>query len=94
MNNYYRITAYHKEKNISAIFDSNGYFEKLWQFSAYLVQKGFNIIEVNKEDNFEDVNFEKVEYDNKHIFLRACSKGQPTINDKIINVNGSIYIKA
>ena len=31
MSNYFRITAYHPEQNLSAIFDSNGYFEKLWQ---------------------------------------------------------------
>ena len=36
MTNYFRITAYHPEQDLSAIFDSNGYFEKLWQFSAYL----------------------------------------------------------
>ena len=43
MSNYFRITAYHPEQDLSAIFDSNGYFEKLWQFSAYLIQKGFKI---------------------------------------------------
>ena len=47
MSNYFRITAYHPVKNICAIFDSNGRFEKLWQFSAYLVQKGFKIVEVS-----------------------------------------------
>ena len=41
MANYFRITAYHPTKDICAIFDSNGRFEKLWQFSAYLVQNGF-----------------------------------------------------
>ena len=40
MANYYRITAYYPEKDFSVILDSNGKFEKLWQFSAYLVQKG------------------------------------------------------
>lgn len=46
MANYFRITAYHPAKNICAVFDSSGRFEKLWQFSAYLVQKGFKIVEV------------------------------------------------
>ena len=31
MANYFRITAYHPTKNICAVFDSNGRFEKLWQ---------------------------------------------------------------
>ena len=46
MANYFRITAYYPEKDFSVILDSNGKFEKLWQFSAYLVQRGFKIIEV------------------------------------------------
>ena len=56
MANYFRITAYHPAKNICAIFDSNGRFEKLWQFSAYLVQKGFKIVEVGADDKFLDGN--------------------------------------
>ena len=49
MNNYFRITAYHPQKDICAVFDSNGRFEKLWQFSSFLVQKGFKIIEVGSD---------------------------------------------
>ena len=41
---YFRITAYHPQENISLILDSNGRFEKLWEFSAHLLQKGFKII--------------------------------------------------
>lgn len=40
MSNYFRITAYHPDEYISVIMDSNGKFEKLWQFSACLVAKG------------------------------------------------------
>ena len=54
MSNYFRITAYHPAENLSVIFDSNGYFEKLWQFSAYLIQKGFKIIEVGNEEKFDE----------------------------------------
>lgn len=43
-NNYYRITAYHPEKDISIIMDSFGLFEKKWQFSADLIKKGFKIL--------------------------------------------------
>ena len=41
-NNYYRITAYHPEKDISIIMDSFGLFEKKWQFSADLIKRGLN----------------------------------------------------
>lgn len=44
MNHYYRITAYHKTSNVCLIADSNGKFEKLWQFSSFFVCKGFEIV--------------------------------------------------
>ena len=65
MANYFRITAYHPARNICAIFDSNGRFEKLWQFSSYLVQKGFKIVEVGGADKFLDETSRR--------FLRAIS---------------------
>ena len=41
MADYFRITAYHPQKDICAIFDSNGKFDAIWQFSSLLVQKRF-----------------------------------------------------
>ena len=79
MSNYFRITAYHPAKNICAIFDSNGRFEKLWQFSAYFVQKGFKIVEVGSDDKFLDGNIPKASVETL-LILRACAKGQPLIN--------------
>ena len=100
-NNYYRITAYHPEKNISVIMDSYGMFEKLWQFSAFLVEKGFDIIAVGKEDNFTDGNIERLtkEYPDKFV-LRAHANGKPehleqTIGGtphKAVKVGSKIYI--
>ena len=58
MNNYFRITAYNPENNIGFIADSYGKFEKLWQFSSYLIQHGCKIIEVNNSDNF--LNYKKL----------------------------------
>ena len=100
MNNYFRITGYWPENNICFIIDSNGMFEKLWQFSSFLIQKGIKVIEASKEEQMLDVNIKKVEYDSNHIFLRANSKGKPeyreeTINNisyKAIKVADKIYI--
>ena len=64
MANYFRITAYHPTENLSVIMDSNGLFQKLWQFSSYMVSKGFKIIEVGNEDKFDDGDMPKAEYDN------------------------------
>lgn len=91
MANYFRITAYHPADNISAVFDSNGMFEKLWQFSAYLVGKGFKILAVGGEDKFSDGDMPKAEYDNVHIILRACKSGEPEIKGNRITVEGKTY---
>jgi len=80
MANYYRITAYHKEKDISIIMDSYGYFEKKWQFSADLIKRGFKIIEVSDDTQFLDGNIERLteEYPDKYV-LRSASCGRPQI---------------
>ena len=93
MANYFRITAYHPAKNVCAVFDSNGRFEKLWQFSSYLIQKGFKIIEVCAEDKFYYGDFDRAPAEQDKIILRACAKGLPVINDSTVQVNGKCYIK-
>lgn len=90
MTNYFRITAYHPKKNISAIFDSNGRFEKLWQFSSYLVQKGFKIIEVGGDDKFLEADLPKVPK-GPFLIVRACCKGMPTQKQNLISVHGKTY---
>ena len=92
MQNYFRITAYHPTENISVIMDSYGKFEKLWQFSAYMVSKGFKIIAVGGEDKFEFGDMPKVEYNTNEIYLQACQKGEVIIDSKSINVDNKHYI--
>ena len=91
MANYYRITAYYPEKNISVIMDSYGMFEKLWQFSAFLVEKGFDIIAVSKKEDFSLGNIPKANPDKNNILLRACGKGRPSIENNIIEIRGKLY---
>ena len=91
-NNYYRITAYHPEKNISVIMDSYGMFEKLWQFSSFLIQKGFDIIAVGKDENFTDGNIERqTEPLSDQIILRACASNKPNVANGRIEVGGKFY---
>ena len=90
MANYFRIAAYHPAKNICAVFDSNGRFEKLWQFSAYLVQKGFKIVEVGADDKFHEGNIPKVQEDTS-LILRACAKGEPKKDGTAIEIHGKHY---
>ena len=81
MANYFRITAYHPEKDISVILDSNGMFEKLWQFSSYLVQRGFKILEVGTGENLVEGTFPTVYEAAKKILLRGINKGKPEIQE-------------
>lgn len=91
MQNYFRITAYHPTENISVIMDSYGKFEKLWQFSSYMVSKGFKILEVDTEETFLDGNLPKIESKQDKIMLRASKEGEPTIST--YNENGITYNK-
>lgn len=85
MNKYYRITGYCPENDFSFIVDSNGMFEKLWQFSAFLVEKGLDIIEVARLENVIDINIDQVEEDKEHIILRANADGKPEYVNHTIN---------
>ena len=91
MANYFRITAYHPTENLSVIMDSNGLFQKLWQFSSYMVSKGFKIIEVGNEDKFDDGDMPKAEYDNVPVILRACNSDEPEIAGNRIKIRGKSY---
>ena len=100
MTNYYRITGYDPNNDYCFIIDCNGMFEKKWQFSSMLIQKGLKVLEITDSDTFIDVNITPTEYDNEHIFLRANDKGKPQnitqttdgITYKAIKVADKIYI--
>lgn len=90
-NNYYRITAYNKDLNVCLIADSNGKFEKLWQFSSFFVCNGFEIIAVSKEEDLSLGNIPKANPDKNNILLRACGKGRPSIENNVIEIRGKTY---
>ncbi len=81
MSNYFRITAYHKESDISVILDSSGRFEKLWEFSSFLVGKGFSIIEVCKGDMIVKETLPSVKHESNMILLLGIGKGKPEISE-------------
>ena len=100
MSNYYRITGYYSRGDCSFIADSYGKFEKLWQFSSYLVDKGIKILEVSRYEDGKDLNIGTIDEHKDEFFLRAVQKGQPNykereingITHKIIDINGKCYI--
>ena len=90
MANYFRITAYNPNEDVGMIVDSNGRHEKLWQFSAELVAKGFKILAVGNETKFTEGNIPKTRESDK-LLLRACMKGTPLQNSSLIEVCGKSY---
>lgn len=78
MSNYFRVTAYHESEDISVIIDSNGYFGEIWELSAFMIQKGFKVLEVSDDSKFLDGNIERSEVDKESLIVRACCKGKPT----------------
>ena len=77
VDNYFRITAYIPEKNISCIIDSYGAYEKLWQFSSVLIAKGCRIVEVNNSEQFLDGNIPELTEPIDKAAIRATAKGEP-----------------
>ena len=91
MANYYRITAYHSAEDLSVIADSNGKFEKLWEFSAYMVSKGFKVITVSREENFLEGDMPKIGIDTDKITIQAYAKGEPNVTGNKIIVGDKDY---
>lgn len=97
---YFRITAYFPAENLSVIIDSNGMFEKLWEFSSLLVQTGLKVLDVSNDEKFIDVNISKAEAVSDKLILRAYAKGKIEttvyehngVNYKAIQVGDKIYI--
>lgn len=85
MTHYFRITGYYPKEDISFIMDSNGMFEKLWQFSAFVISKGCKVLEVSTDEKFIDINIDKAEEDKTHVILRACGHGKPNYIEKSID---------
>lgn len=85
MTNYFRITAYHPEQDTTVILDSNGLFDKLWQFSSDLLQKGFKILEVGNAEKFLDEDIQKVEEISDKYILRAYAKGKPQYTTRMVH---------
>lgn len=99
---YFRITVYHPQEDFSAILDANGKYEKLWEFSAFLVSKGLNIIAVCRAELIVPDTLEYVPLIDKpsdKIMLRVIEKGKASCEEmeyesrkcKIVSVGTTAY---
>ncbi|MCI8458515.1 MAG: hypothetical protein HFE46_02470 [Clostridia bacterium] len=77
MSNYFRITSYCESEDFCFILDCYGCYEKLWQFSSFLVQKGLKVLEVSNSDKFLDGNIPRAPENADKLLLRANAKGNP-----------------
>jgi hypothetical protein len=91
MSNYFRVTAYHENENLSVIIDSNGYFNEIWELSALMIQKGFRVLEVSDSSQFLDGNIDRADKDTENLIVRACCKGKPTYNGNVVEVECKSY---
>lgn len=87
--NYFRITGFNPKENYCFIIDSNGRFEKLWQFSSYLLNKGLKVLSACSEENIVDLNITKASPDTDNLILRATAKGMPQHGTH--EIDGVIY---
>ena len=101
MTKYFRITAYEPNKDFSIIMDTYGMFEKIWQFSADLIKRGLKILEVSSDEQFIDINIDKLTEEKPDKFiLRAHADGKPEylqqnvggVTYKAVKVGDKIYI--
>ena len=89
MANYYRITAYHPTEDYCFIVDCHGKFEKLWEFSSYLVGKGVKVLEVSNEDKFLDGNMKRAKEHPEYLYIQSAQRGQPARTT--VAVDGKTY---
>jgi len=75
MSKYFRVKAFYPKENMTVIVDSNGKYDKLWQLSAFMVQKGFKILEVWDDGKVTDTEIPKTNtVDEEHIILCLLKK--------------------
>ena len=77
ISNYFRITSYCESADFCFILDCQGCYEKMWQFSSFLVQKGLKVFEVSSTDKFLDGNIPRAPENSEKLLLRANTKGKP-----------------
>ena len=82
MNTYFRITAYHPQEDFSVILDTYGKYQEIWEFSAYLITKRFNIIEVCEGNQIiKESSFPLIPKKSSRIFLRGIGRGKPEVQE-------------
>ena len=73
MAKYFRVKAHYPKENMTIVVDSYGRYDEIWQLSAFLIKKGFKILEVWDDGKVSNTYISKVNIvDNNHIIVRSC----------------------
>ena len=76
-NVYMRATVYIPAQNKSYIFDANGLFDEVWQFTLFLLNKGCEVIASGDEDTFIDCNCGRDATPNGKLHKVSEQEGRP-----------------
>lgn len=75
MAKYFRVKAHHPKENITIVVDSYGKYDEIWQLSAFLIKKGFKILEVWDDGKITKVDIPKTGTKNLNsLIIRFCKK--------------------
>ena len=85
----FRFIGYNKQKDYSFILDSNGMYQKPYEFTKDLLSKGIEMIDIQIVCENIYTNIPKASISNTKYCLRDICKGKITRED--INIDGNIY---
>ena len=100
MTQYFRAAVYNRTEDMSAVIDSNGMFENIDKFKAYLIGKGINVIEASDSGQFLDGNISKIGPVADKLILRAHANGrlegivheQNGVKYRAVKVGDKVYV--
>ena len=77
MSQYFRVHAFYAKENLEIAIDSNGKYTALWQFSAFLMSKGFEIIKPVKDSGFDNETIPKADIQSEKLILVYAKRRSP-----------------
>ena len=73
MSKYFRVKALYPKENMTVVVDSYGKYDEIWQLSAFLIKKGFKILQVWDDGKITDKDIPKVNtVDHNNLIVRSC----------------------
>ena len=87
----FRLTAYHKEKDVSIIIDGHDACDDRGMFTRVFQSLGFTALYLDNISRVKHSSFPCDDYYPKKVVLRAIAKGEPHVNRSTISVGDKSY---